>query len=88
MGYKTKVDIVVQSTRLEENLLIDIKWALYVESSSNRKGKKVRMILKGPKDKVLEYSVKFDFKATNNQVEYEALIVGLFLAKKVKITLI
>ena len=39
--------------------------------------------MEGPNDITLEYSLKFDFKVTNNQVEYEALLAGLRLAKEV-----
>ena len=42
------------------------------------------MILEGPNDIVLDYSLKFNFKETNKQVEYEALIIGLWLMKKVR----
>ena len=39
--------------------------------------------MEGPNDIMLEYSLKFDFKATNNQAEYEALLARLRLAKEV-----
>ena len=32
---------------------------------------------------MLEYSLKFNFKTTNNQVKYEALVVDLQLAKEI-----
>ena len=41
------------------------------------------MILEGSNDIVLEYSLKFDFKATNNEAQYKALVIGLQLAKEV-----
>ena len=33
----------------------------------------------------MRYALKFGFKASNNKAEYEALIVGLNLAKEMKI---
>ena len=33
---------------------------------------------------MLEYSLKIDFKVTNNQVEYEALVASLQLAKEIR----
>ena len=42
---------------------------LYVNGSLNGKGSETEVILEGLDDIVLEYSLKFDFKATNNQVE-------------------
>ena len=52
-------------------------WSLYVDGSSNAKGSGAGVILEGPDNMLLEQSLKFDFKATNNQAEYEALIIGL-----------
>lgn len=36
-----------------------------------------------PEGEELEYAVRFHFKASNNEAEYEALLQGLRLAKKV-----
>lgn len=58
-------------------------WNLYVDGASNEKGSRVGIILEGPNNVTLEQALKFNFKASNNQVEYEALIVGLKLAKEV-----
>ena len=41
------------------------------------------MILEGLDDITLKYSFKFNFRAMNNQVEYEALVANLQLAKEV-----
>lgn len=38
------------------------------------------MILVGPKGVEISYTLRFEFKATNNQAEYEAFITGLKLA--------
>ena len=40
------------------------------------------MILEGLNGKAIEHSLRFDFKASDKQAEYEALITGLQLAKK------
>ncbi|RDX63381.1 hypothetical protein CR513_58195, partial [Mucuna pruriens] len=45
-------------------------WTLYVGGSSNSKGGGVGIILEGPRQVVLEHYLKFDFKASNNQVEH------------------
>nr|KYP74436.1 Uncharacterized protein Mb2253c family [Cajanus cajan] len=60
-------------------------WTLHVDGSSNVKGSGADIILEGPNDMMLELAIKFDFKATNNQAEYEALLAGLTLAKDVGI---
>ncbi|RDX82599.1 hypothetical protein CR513_36591, partial [Mucuna pruriens] len=41
-----------------------------MDDSSNPKGGGAGIILKGPGDINLEHSLKFDFKASNNQVEF------------------
>ena len=46
------------------------------------KGSKARIILEDPDNVTLEQALKFNFKASNNQAEYEALIAGLKLARK------
>nr|KYP31996.1 Transposon Ty3-G Gag-Pol polyprotein [Cajanus cajan] len=58
-------------------------WILHVDGSSNTKGSGAGIILEGPNDMMLELAIKFDFQATNNQEEYEALLAGLRLAKDV-----
>ncbi|XP_020203755.1 uncharacterized protein LOC109789254 [Cajanus cajan] len=56
-------------------------WTLHVDGSSNQQGSGAGIILEGPNKVVIEQSLRFDFKASNNQAEYEALLAGLRLAK-------
>nr|KYP53964.1 hypothetical protein KK1_000129 [Cajanus cajan] len=51
-------------------------WTLHVDGSSNSKGGGAGIILEGPSHVTLEQSLKFGFKVTNNQAEYEALLAG------------
>ena len=41
----------------------------------------VGVVLIPPKGEMLKYAVRLQFPATNNEVEYEALLTGLSLAK-------
>jgi len=52
-----------------------------VDGSSNKKGCGARVVLENPKAVRLEQSLRFAFRASNNQAEYEALIAGLALAE-------
>ena len=52
------------------------RWILSVDGSSNHQGSGVGVILEGPSGLLIEPSLKFAFKANNNQAEYEALIAG------------
>jgi len=53
-----------------------------VDGSSNQQGSGARIILEGPNGILIEQALRFTFKASNNQVEYEALMVGMLLAKE------
>ncbi|XP_020218740.1 uncharacterized protein LOC109801971 [Cajanus cajan] len=55
-------------------------WTLHVDGSSNLQGSGAGIILEGPGKVVIEQSLRFDFKTSNNQAEYEALLAGLRLA--------
>ena len=55
---------------------------LSVDGSSNQQGSGVDVILEGPDGLLIEQALRFAFKASNNQAEYEALIVGMLLAKE------
>ena len=65
---------------------IDPTWALYVAGASSTKGCGAGIILEKEGEIMVEMSIKFDFPVSNNQAEYEALIVGLQLASDVGIT--
>jgi len=59
------------------------QWTLYVDGSSNPKGAGVGIVLEGPNDILIEKSLNFSFKTSNNQAEYEAILAGLSLAREV-----
>ena len=56
-------------------------WILHVDGASNAQGCGASLILTNIDGMVTEYALQFDFKASNNQTEYEVLIVGLKIAK-------
>ncbi|XP_016648948.1 PREDICTED: uncharacterized protein LOC107880917 [Prunus mume] len=57
-------------------------WTLYVDGSYNIQGCGVGLVLISPDKVVLEYLLRFKFHASNNEVDYEALLAGLRLAKE------
>jgi len=57
-----------------------IGWVLFMDNSSNKTSCGVGVVLEGPGDLLVEQALQFAFKATNNQAEYEAILVGLNLA--------
>ncbi|XP_050232458.1 uncharacterized protein LOC126681087 [Mercurialis annua] len=54
-----------------------LRWVLEVDGASNLEGSGAGVVLKGPHGVTLRSSVKFDFPASNNAAEYEALLIGL-----------
>ena len=58
----------------------DPTWTLYVDGASSTEGYGAGVIWEKEGDIMIEMSIKFDFPVSNNQAEYEALIVGLQLA--------
>ena len=69
----------------ERTDLPDGFWALYVDGSSNMSGTGAGLILVNPKEIIMEYALHFKFSVTNNRAEYEALIVGLKIAKELEV---
>ena len=59
------------------------QWTLYVDGSSILKGAGVGIVLEGPNDILIEKSLHFAFKTSNNQAEYEAILASLSLAREV-----
>lgn len=55
-------------------------WTLFVDGSFGQQGGGAGIVLEGPNNIMIEQALIFRFKVSNNQAEYEALIVGLELA--------
>ncbi|XP_074342067.1 uncharacterized protein LOC141679470 [Apium graveolens] len=65
---------------------VDVKPStLYTDGASNVNGTGLRLVLKSPQGDMIAQSICYDFKAMNNEAEYEALIMGLTIAKDMKI---
>ena len=58
------------------------QWVLSVDGSSNQQGSGAGIVLEGPNRVLIEQALRLAFKASNNQAEYEALIVEMLLAKE------
>ncbi|RDX73535.1 Retrovirus-related Pol polyprotein, partial [Mucuna pruriens] len=71
------VELAPEGRREEEG-----EWYLSVDGSSNHIGSGAGIILEGPTGVLIEQSLHFEFKASNNQAEYEALLVGMKLAQE------
>ncbi|KAL0317338.1 UNVERIFIED_CONTAM: hypothetical protein Sangu_2148100, partial [Sesamum angustifolium] len=59
------------------------KWLLHVDGSSTTQGNGVGVVITSPYGEDLEFVVKFGFKASNNEAEYEALVIGMRMTHEV-----
>ncbi|XP_057456527.1 uncharacterized protein LOC130747570 [Lotus japonicus] len=84
VGAQTLADFVVELTP-EDGEKVSTQCTLFVDGSSNDNGSGAGVTLHGSGELVLEQSLRFQFKASNNQAEYEALIAGLKLAIEMQI---
>ncbi|XP_030959078.1 uncharacterized protein LOC115981029 [Quercus lobata] len=57
------------------------QWSIHTDGSSNRQAEGAGIILLSPEGDMVECMVNLDFPTTNNEVEYEALLAGLDLAR-------
>jgi ribonuclease HI len=64
----------------------NLPWTLPVDGASNIRGSGAGAVLEGPDGVLIEQSLRFSFKASNNQAEYEALIAGMKLAREMEVT--
>ncbi|KAJ0867854.1 putative ribonuclease H domain, reverse transcriptase, RNase H-like domain-containing protein [Helianthus annuus] len=55
-------------------------WALYTDGASNEDGAGAGLRLVSPDGQELTYAICLNFKSTNKEAEYEALLAGLRLA--------
>ncbi|XP_042404791.1 uncharacterized protein LOC121994993 [Zingiber officinale] len=58
-------------------------WRIYVDGSSTWQESGVSVLLVSPQEERMHLSVRLEYRATNNEAEYEALITGLQAARHV-----
>jgi hypothetical protein len=59
------------------NFLIIHPWKLFFDGLACREGQGVGVVLISPRGAIFEQSVHFEYFCTNNQAEYEAILLGL-----------
>ena len=57
-------------------------WKLYVDGAANQKGSRVGIVIVSPDRITIEKSLRLGFSATNNEAEYEALLIGVAMVRK------
>ena len=59
-----------------------LSWKVYIDGAMNHKGSRVGLILISPERIIIEKFLRLGFSATNNEAEYEALLVGMTMVQK------
>ncbi|GKD63079.1 reverse transcriptase domain-containing protein [Tanacetum coccineum] len=60
-------------------------WKLYTDRALSSNGSGAGLMLISPEGREYTYALRFEFKTTNNGVEYEALLAGLWVAREMEI---
>ena len=63
---------------LQESLI----WKVLVNGAANHKGSGVELVMISPERITIEKSLRLGSSATNNEAEYEALLVGMTMIQK------
>ena len=79
----TDGNTIKEDTTPDPNL--ELTWVLYIDGASDVQGSRAGLILKNFEWIVIEYVLRFNFKASNNQAEYEALLTDLKIVKELEI---
>ncbi|GKE16126.1 reverse transcriptase domain-containing protein [Tanacetum coccineum] len=60
-------------------------WKLFTDGASSSDGSGAGLMVVNQEGKEYTYALRFEFKTTNNEAEYEALLEGLRIAKEMEI---
>ena len=79
-------DFIAEFTLSHNDLEVveDKKWIIHVDGSSTQHVGGIGVVLQSPEGDKLTYKVRLQYQATNNEVEYKALLKGLELAKSIE----
>ena len=56
-----------------------LSWKVYVDGAANYRGSRMGLVLISPERIMIEKSLRLGFSATNNETEYEALMVRMIM---------
>ncbi|XP_071933896.1 uncharacterized protein [Coffea arabica] len=79
---------VTEQSSMPEEARPEELWVLFVDGVSSKEGSGAGLLLISPTGEELTYALRFDFLASNNEAEYEALLTGLRIAHQMGITAI
>ena len=59
-----------------------LSWKVYVDGTVNHRGFGVGLVMVSPERITIKKSLRLGFLATNNEADYEALLVGMTMVQK------
>ena len=59
-----------------------LSWRVYIDGVANQRGSGVGLVLVSPEKITIKKSLRLDFSATNNEAEYEALLMGMTIVQR------
>ena len=59
-----------------------LSWNVYVNGAANNRGSGVGLVLISPERIKIEKSLRLGFSVSNNEAEYEALLIGMIMVQK------
>ena len=80
---ETPLEEKVEKQNMDEKSVVAISlqepfsWKVYVNGATNHRRSGVGLVLISPERITIEKSLRLGFLATNNEVEYETLLVGM-----------
>ena len=77
------VDFIVKFTLPDDEKFQDDskKWTIQEDGSLVKKRCRVGVVINTPKGEILKYGVQLQFPTTNNETEYETILIGLRVRK-------
>ena len=79
------VDFIAEFTHIEGQGVGEIpQWSIHMDRLSIRQEGRVSVVLYSPEGDEVKCMIRLNFLTTNNEAEYEALIIGLDLAKAIR----
>ena len=85
---ETPLEDRVQKQNMDEksvsaiSLQEPLSWKVYVDGAMNDRGSEVRLVLISLERIIIKKSLRLGFPATNNEAEYEALLVEMTMIQK------
>ncbi|XP_071714816.1 uncharacterized protein [Rutidosis leptorrhynchoides] len=79
-----KLEVINERTALK--LILGETWDLFTDGASYAEGAGAGLVLASPSGEEHTYALRFNFDVTNNEAEYEAILAGLNIVRKMDIT--